>query len=163
MKKSKSKTTWKKLIKSVHSFFYYRLRSVKYLWQKLTRGYSDYDLYDLRTHLVRYIYPRIRDFKKAKRLGHPIFDGDKKFLEFKKSYDKTNHLFPEDSVEEAYWVHVLEKIEWSMKYAINDFVLDLDYEFILPVEERIKFKNTVYKQYQEGMSLFAKYLENLWD
>lgn len=82
---------------------------LKHAWQKLTRGYSDADLWDLDVHLARVILPRLRAFKRENTHGHP----------------------PGFTPEE--WAATLDEITWALEWVadedstdapINDFLRD---------------------------------------
>lgn len=45
-------------------------RTVKHCYQKLTRGFSDRDLWNADVHFAKLIAPRLKEFKK-KSLNHP--------------------------------------------------------------------------------------------
>ena len=45
--------------------------NIKYLLQRVTRGYSDDEVYDLDSALVDWLYPRLCAYRDYDRHGHP--------------------------------------------------------------------------------------------
>lgn len=43
----------------------YLFKQIKYLWQRLIRGYSDYDLLNLDLTIAKFILPRLKTFGKT--------------------------------------------------------------------------------------------------
>lgn len=41
---------------------YYALRCIKWWWQRITRGYDDPEIWDLRHATTRFIQPRLKEF-----------------------------------------------------------------------------------------------------
>ena len=50
-------------------------RKIKWFFQRLFRGWSDAELWDLQYHLAKYIYPRLKAFIKSNRMGYLNLDG----------------------------------------------------------------------------------------
>lgn len=118
--------------------YYYPKFLMKYriikLWQKLTRGYTDEEVWDLKTSISDFIIPRLERLQKI-RHGYPADLTDEQWQEIiskilrafylvKEEYDRGNHMSQE---------------EWLQKDKISE-----------------KYK-------KEGLELFAKYIDNLWD
>jgi hypothetical protein len=81
------------------------VRSIKFKFQTLTRGYSDSDLWNLNNHLSKLIYPRLLAYKNMKRMGYPCNTTSE---EWEKKLDKMLYTFyminMEDNTEyEEFW------------------------------------------------------------
>ena len=137
-------------------------KKIKWFFQKILRGYSTLELWNLDYTFSKFILKRLKAFQKMKRYGHP---SDLK------------------SMEE--WNSIIDKMIFSFEYAQFDYGMDEDYlghnriwEPIQEKQEVFKINNKpVYvnwrynkdihdidhKKYQEGIELFSKYFSNLWD
>jgi len=73
----------------------------KHVIQKLRRGYSDEDLWDLGNHLAEIILPRLKDFKRVNTHGYP------------------------NGLTESKWDEILNK----MLYAFENTVNEPDFDF----------------------------------
>lgn len=51
------------------SYFYIK---IKYFLQRVFRGYSDDEIYDLSYFILDYVYPRFKEFVKSERHGYPL-------------------------------------------------------------------------------------------
>lgn len=109
------------------------LTEIKYLFQKIFKGYSDRDLYDLDLTIIDFVLPRLRRFKKMARTGHPS--------ELKNM--KT-------------WDAILDKIIHAFIYAKNIYN-----DIGLFDDDDLRKKE--YDEFCEGMRLFAEYFDCLWD
>ena len=118
---------------------------IKWPLQRLFRGYGDNDLWSLDSFIVEKITPALKAFVKyQKEHGH----GCSMDL-----YDKEN-----EGNECAKWLEVLSKIELSF---------DLMWAENVATDEWFKKGNEQHiedsKKIQEGLDLFAKYFQSLWD
>lgn len=115
-------------------------KPLKWLWQHVTRGYTDLEVYDLDETIVLFTYPRL-----------------KHYIEWQCEHGSS---CPPD-LDPAAWLNVLRKIEAAF---------DLQYERIINPEthdsenygrwiERIQQEDVVIN---EGMTLFGKYLIELY-
>jgi hypothetical protein len=138
---------------------YYRYYDVKRwfisTYQKIRYGVSDQECWSLDCTITRFILPRLKHFKKINVHSHPAdltpekweeildemiwtfeyLDNDDKFNQFPQSC--MNHAFGNDRTKS-----VQEQIDWE-KYL--DKYKELD------------------KRKDEGLMLFAKYYQHLWD
>jgi len=70
------------------------IQSIKHVYQKLTRGFSDDELWSLDYSIAKFVLPRLKEFKK-------------------------NPMHPADMTME-YWQDILDKMIKAMEYKIND-------------------------------------------
>lgn len=138
------------------------LRELKFCYQKLTRGFSDAELWDLHHFMAEWILPRLIAFRDLDRMGFPgnLYEG---------GFGPDN---PDEEYEEAdkKWAEILGKMIWSFKYVLWDDSYDDKLgrelgigtfsEYIVKTQEE---KMIYDKEYQEGMELFSKYFMDLWD
>ena len=73
------------------------IRTLRHGWQKLTRGFSDADLWGLSDTLIDYILPRFAAFRRMPRMGWAC------------GFDTPDE-----------WEVVLEKIEWALRFYEGD-------------------------------------------
>jgi len=109
----------------------------KHLYQYITRGYSDKQVWSLDTTIAEFVLPRLRTLKML------------------------THGYPEgfDSMEE--WSKAIDKMIWSFEFALKDYGSE---DFDHNDYENWKKKNDKRtERYKEGMRLFAEYFWNLWD
>jgi hypothetical protein len=148
------------------------LKPIKHLWQRITRGFSDDDLWQLDYVFAKFILKRLEAFSQYPKQGRPIFDGEEDFKKFKKTLlDKEDDplqiskLFYGDdwNIYDEYWKLILDKMQWSFKYVIDGYAVNTGYSYVLPIEEMIEFHKRNYEVFQEGMQLFAKYYCHLND
>ena len=85
------------------------------------------------------------------------------------------YSYPSQFNSEKEWIEILNQIIWSMEKKKNDYPNDplYNYKYCIPIdgkdiysqEERDKAKKEsaiYYKKIDEGLHLFAKYLQDLW-
>ena len=84
--KKKKGSTWKKFVlQNIMKYGKRMLRPIKRLWQKITRGFSDDDLWQLDYVFAKFILKRLEAFAHYPKQGRPIFDEDEDFEKFKKT------------------------------------------------------------------------------
>lgn len=162
--------------------------SLRRIWQNLTWGWNESDIWGLDHTIAAFVLPRIKLLKKEK-VGCPILDGYE-------SDDPDNKNFEEMHKE---WDGILDKMiqtfEWIL---LDDDDISKECEkkepcFYLPFKfipcndgsgnsymeydatpEQIKKHEIIFKEYmdkckkrrediQVGLNLFAKYFQSLWD
>jgi len=150
--KSLDKLTSNNLIlllqRKVKNLFY----DIKWFFQRKIRGYDDPDIFDMDRHLTKFILPRIKEFRKMIETncsGVPTL-----ILEYN---EKGKAKYSTDEGMKR-WISILKKIELA---------------FILMHEENngedVYLKKSVeeisedYKKIEEGLELFGKYYQCLWD
>jgi len=110
---------------------------IKYLFQYITRGYSDKQCWSLDWTFAKFAIPRLKTLKTMTH-GHPI--------DFK-------------SIEE--WHKAIDKMIWSFEFVLTDYGSeDFDFE---DYKGWKKMNDARIEKYKEGMNLFTEYYWNLWD
>ena len=109
------------------------IRKLKFLKQRLTRGFSDKELWNLDCTLAKYILPRLKAFKDY----HGAYPSD---------------LTPEK------WSKKLDEMIWAV-----DFILHEEEIMPEINEENKKVYLAYLKRRDKGLKLFGKYLMDLWD
>lgn len=116
---------------------------IKYFIQRIFRGYSDEDIYDLEYFIVK----KIRKPLKA----------------FVKHQEEKGYTLPRDfSKDPAAWLIILKKMEfafdqrWKEETDLNSYVMESN---SMTTDERVQFN----KKIKEGFELFGKYFCDLWD
>jgi hypothetical protein len=69
-------------------------REIKWFFQRLFRGYSQCDLWNLPQHLAKILLPRIKAFRRMRRMSYYSGEG----------------------MSSADWEEVLRKIEWALTF-----------------------------------------------
>jgi len=109
------------------------IRKLKFLKQRLTRGFSDEELWNLDCTLAEYILPRLKAFK-----------------EYHGSY-------PPDLTSKK-WNKKLDEMIWAF-----DAILHEEETMpAIDGGEKVKLI-AYYKRRQKGLNLFSKYFMDLWD
>lgn len=72
-----------------------RLRRLKHLWQRLTRGFPDSDLWSLDCTIARFVLPRLRRFRKR------------------------NHGYPPEMTS-AEWDDLMDEMIWAFEWMLDD-------------------------------------------
>ena len=108
---------------------------IKWVFQRLFRGYSDSDLFDLDCHLAKLILKRLYAFKKANKPGLP--------------YDKKKG----DFLTSEEWDELFDSMIWSLEYIISGRWFDLS--------DNLKIDKDL-ERYKKGMHNFAEYFSSLW-
>ncbi len=136
-------------------------------WQKLTRGFSDRELWSLDYTCTEFILPRLKAFRHGELNGTPMLDG----------YDqKQNEADFKKMTQE--WEEILDQMILAFEYHHKDGDdIDFgpsDYEIMDGVKLNIQADEEQYKKGREeeqrreqimadGFALFAKYYQSLWD
>lgn len=103
-------------------------KDLKWAWQRATKGYSDYDRYDIDFWFLKTIVPMLREFNE-------------------KTYSHPYNMTPEE------WHDIIEEMAQHFEQAdklSDDYLTGQDWE---KAEEEL----------HKGMTMFEKYLFNLWD
>ncbi len=114
------------------------LRAIRFWWQRRTRGWDDSDVWSLDVTIAKFILPRLRRLKELND-AYPASLND-------------SEQFDEESDERCMgeWHEKLDKMIESFEMASSN---SIDY-YIMSKKQFNKFR--------WGMSLFAKYYNNLW-
>lgn len=116
--------------------------AAKWKYQKLTRGYADYETWDLSSYAAEYIAPRLRHWIDSGVSGHPTEER----LELEEGED------PGEA-----WDRILESIWWSMDQLAREEPDEPDL-----AGQREKFVE-YHERINEGCLLLGKYFRDLWD
>jgi hypothetical protein len=149
---------------SYYYWCYHRIRNAywfiktrpHYLYIRITKGYNYKDLWSLDIPIAKFIYPRLRDYRKNVH-GYPG--------EFWKEGDDSDDGFNQ-------WLEIIDKMLYTFghlsKYSDWDLPMDdletSDIRSHNPKYEAwCKANYEHYKKMQEGSMLLGKYLGALWD
>lgn len=147
--KKRAETTWFiRIPLNIADFIWYRIllriedlpRETKFLYQRITKGYSDNDVWNLSFFTLNKVYKPLKDFVR--------------------NYEERGMSLPMDfQTDPGAWTLVLKKIE----YSFDDMwraEFDDDYDMYKMSEEGLKEHND---KVQEGFELYGKYFRDLWD
>jgi|GEM_PF-2513521 hypothetical protein len=164
---------------------------IKYLFQKVLRKHhsSDKELWNLYDYLIKFIYPKLKAFKKMKRTGYPsmfcdyeddmVFESKEQYEDYVKNSDMIG------GGPEA-WEKVLDEMIFACEYILHkeyekkyknfykNWGLEDPYAEIeenkcdsFIVGEVFYFNVKLEMEYearaQKGIELMGKYLFSLWD
>ena len=125
-------------------------REITFLYQRLTRGFDDSELWSLDDTIIRFTLPRLKAFRFARGgkgpMGMPMdFIGDVD------AYHAMNEADMQRTCDEGYakWLETLDKMILAMEIYVR--------------EDGFPFGDEDVKKYEEGMSLFHKFFNGLWD
>ncbi len=115
------------------------LKDIKWVLQKVFKGYNDPDLWSLDYHFVEMILPRLRAYKKMKRSGYPA---------------ATAGTYPEISCPEDW-----EKILDAIIKGFESFLIERNGDYAFTIEKCMQLQ----KEIDYGLELFGKFFQYLWD
>lgn len=164
---SERNTFWWKIKRPYWVFIrfikYLTPRHLKWLLQKIFRGYSNSDLWGLGYIIAKKTLPMLKAYRKLDRVGYPcsMLD-DPMSNEIDDEKDK-------ESVEK--WNEILDKMIYAITYVVYDNGCNKKYEKYLGIEyeegsdwkQTTESRDSTYKKYEEGIKLFAEYFNSLWD
>lgn len=124
-------------LQEIEKWLYFRFRSVKFLYQRLTRGWDDSVTWSLDTHLAKLIAPRLKWFKELNTHAWPgPVEGMPNTGRF-------------NTFEE--WHQALDKMIFAFEcYASED-------------KDCWEWTDSERQRIEEGLALFAKHYGCLWD
>lgn len=150
-------------------------RTIKFFWQRRTRGFDDSVVWNLDNRISEFILPRLKLFREvAPSQGIPsefIDDSSLAAIEDLQEREAARTILEDEG--ERKWKEVLDKIIWSFEYANNGYEDDAtanefmagqnDPDIKKQCWEIYKEKNlALYNRYLEGMNLFARHFNDLW-
>lgn len=142
---------------------YHRLKDVKsevyYWYQRQTRGFDDTEIWNLDSSIIKFVYPRLKYFVKWQSehgMGtpHDFEQNPAGWLEALNSMDRAfTHMAAEEYLlgEENY------------PHRPNEGEFRTDEEYYRARDAWDVNSEIAEKEKKEGLALFAKYFENLWD
>lgn len=114
--------------------------NLKMVYQRITKGYCEEDVWNLNSFIVNKTYKPLK--------------------EFVKHYEEHGLALPaEFATDPGSWTLILKKIEYAFDDVYNS-EHDYDYDRTRYTGEKLEEH---YKKVEEGLTLFGKYLRNLWD
>ena len=140
--------------KSKWWYFIYKIPlmkdEIKWFFQKIFRKHhtSDLELWNLHVYLSKIIYKKLKAFRKMPRMGYPA-----SFMDWDEDMEKNDGITKEDYDKHyegggmKHWNKTLDKMIYAFKKIADDDV----------------YKPSAYKKIDEGLQLFAKYFQALWD
>lgn len=95
---------------------------IKMLWQRITRGFSDYETYTFQEHFAKWIVPRLKHaLGKKKSLGYsmPVGEWEKMIKGFELIDGESDNIYrpgtkEHEAVKES--LQLLEKWFWGLSY-----------------------------------------------
>ncbi len=107
---------------------------IKYLWQKITRGHSDKEIWGLSYSIAEFIVPRLKVFKNRNKHSTPM------------------------GVSAEEWDNITDKMCFPFEILLDDNELKPD-NYFRDDKAKAEYDNKV----KEGLDLFVKYYYDLWD
>ncbi len=135
-------------------------RKIRWILQKIFRGYSDSDLWNLDYAIAKKVLPMLKAYRKMDRVGTPIDVFDEPYKETY-SDDDSNKAIKK-------WNEILDKMIYAFTYILHEddekYRSYLGFEYkennFMPTQES---REKVWGKYKEGMNLFAEHFTGLWD
>jgi hypothetical protein len=119
------------------------LYGIKTLWEIIVRGYSDEEVWEFSNRTTRYIYPRLVMLKNR---YHGIGPGKLLAEMFPDEIELSSEQ--ENAMREC-WMEIMDKMIYAFGLLLDD--------------DTTRRTETQVARIDEGLSLFAKYYECLWD
>lgn len=117
-------------------------RPVKFLWQRLIRGWPDSDLWSLDYAIIQFVYPRLKAFRELPPAGAPLHPTEV----YPEGHDEAG--LPRALIEEE-WDSILGEILVGFKLVIDEDCYPLDPD--------------KHAQLEKSMDLFREWFFALWD
>jgi hypothetical protein len=143
-------------------------KEVKWFFQRGWNGYSDFDVWGFNSYLARIICGGLKELRKYKT-GYPCMIIDENDME-------SDGNIKRDKFYRRKWKLMLGKMIFAFEMLANDKIdVVLNYDELKPrqikamAQTEQKFKHKMYstkeesKQIREGLELFCKYFQCLWD
>lgn len=119
------------------------LRQIKWLWQDLTRGFSDRDLWSLDHTILTFALPRLKAFRDKEKVGTPSFC-------YTGCKDENYPTEIEDTRASIVWDQILgTMIFYAEEFTTNGATYSKD--------------DPKFELYEKGRANFNKYFHALWD
>ena len=138
----------------------WKLKQIKFFFQRGFRGYSDSDVWDMNSYLVSILIPMLKQLRDD-TYGYPAAQG----IDLPEDWDKVlgKMILGFGAVR-----RLIERSNWEMNEGSKMIMKDSKIEFTHPWTQKqvSHFKGLDRKDYatfNEGMRLFHKFFMNLWD
>jgi len=142
------------------NWFEVRLRRLNFLYQKITRGFSDDVTWDIHCDISKFVLPRLKRYKELTN-GYP---GGLDEQQWNEILDKMIYAF-ERIVKNDEWDFVKYPPDYDFGWTTKQSITHPEYDEAVFNDDRkpdyTEF-DEVQKKIQEGLDLFAKYYRNLW-
>lgn len=109
--------------------------SIKWQWQKLTRGYSDYEVWELHSCFVGWILPRLKAYRHGGDGSGPM------------GYPGRLSSYEE-------WLEIVDEMIWAFTRLQQDESMNGPY---------IDYSNGEWDRVHAGQKLFGEWMGALWD
>jgi hypothetical protein len=108
--------------------------------QKEKYGFDERECWNLDITLAAYIYPRLKVFKEMNHISRPfsLKDGDE-------------------------WEQIIDKMLWSFEQIIQGYAKMLEITHYDDSKKDSKEIDEYFNKINDGLFLFAKYFQDLWD
>lgn len=138
--------------------------SIIRLLQKIFRGYSDAELWNLYVTFAKFILPRLRRYRKMDNTGYPtMIMADEDVEEYSKC-GNTLGIDEKDLYYEKKWNTILDKMITAFGLILReDDPHSNNVDSLSWFENWIKAEEIKQNKIKEGLQLFAKYFQALWD
>jgi hypothetical protein len=104
------------------------IRRIKWVFQRLFRGWDDRTLWDLDYHIAVFVLPRLKEFKKIPRSYPAMFHSSKE------------------------WDDVLNKMLFAFEHIVDDsYFLEKETSEIKEIEEKIQAGLELFGKYFRGL------------
>jgi hypothetical protein len=150
-------------------------RTLKFFWQRRTRGFDDSVIWNLDNRISEFILPRLKLFKeKAPDQGIPSeFIDESPLTAIKDPKEREAARTVLEDEGQRKWEEVLDKIIWSFEYADNGYEDNATANEFMAGQNDPNIKKqcweiyleknkALYNKYLEGMRLFAEHFNDLW-
>ena len=140
--------------------------NIKQKSQKLIRGYSDVDIWGLDTTITEFILSRLIIFRKKKKYSVPCsLEPEDCDIPENVCLNKTHATYKDIQKASEEWDKILDKMIWAFKY--KKYSDDMDYPEFCCWNKNYGLNKEKYQKLKEkeseGLRLFIKYYDNLWD
>lgn len=135
---------WRHPIENTKQFFC----NLRFAWQRATRGYSNYDLYDLNDFYTRLFIASLNEFKKD-------------------MYSAPSEFYNEEDGSIKEWENYLTKMRDCFYYSLEENYPDNPYGYDMNPEKAVKWDMGINRKRvekaEEGFDMMKKVFFDLWD
>ena len=130
--------------------------TIKFWWQRKTRGFDDSDLWSLDNTIMKFVLPRLKAFRDKGTHGFPVA--------MYEELDPTFNWPDFDSEKEqelcdkaaAKWDEIINEMVWAIEQYVENDGLFWN-ETTKSIDKELEAR------YEKGMAYFHKYFHGLWD